>query len=167
MLTVENYIDSMKANLEKHSNLLVANLKSIMAFNYSPEIDLLDYTAFIEPTNFEISIELFSMDKEANEVFNDGHDTTIFAGSVNVISDVTYYQLKEQSLDDFFERFYEENDQAIYELEQQTFTDWFSQCWEEAGGFSVNYPTYFVFHDDDKSFDLKNKKWVEDEAKWS
>ncbi|MGG3480002.1 hypothetical protein ABES21_21270 [Peribacillus frigoritolerans] len=69
MLTVVNYIDSIKANLEKHSDLLVANLKNIITYNYFSEIDLLDFTAFIEPTNFEISIRMFSMDREANEVF--------------------------------------------------------------------------------------------------
>ncbi|MED3891448.1 hypothetical protein P4601_16175 [Peribacillus frigoritolerans] len=54
MLTVENYIDSIKANLEKHSDLLVDNLKNIITYNYFSEINLLDFTAFIEPTNFEI-----------------------------------------------------------------------------------------------------------------
>lgn len=50
---------------------------------YFSEIDLLDFTAFIEPTNFEISIGMFSMDREANEVFYEGNDTTVFAGSVD------------------------------------------------------------------------------------
>ncbi|WP_339201793.1 hypothetical protein [Peribacillus sp. FSL P2-0133] len=63
MLTVDNYIDSIKANLEKHSDLLVGNLKNIITYHYFSEIDLLDFTAFIETTTFEISIRMFSMDR--------------------------------------------------------------------------------------------------------
>ncbi|MGE6376691.1 hypothetical protein [Peribacillus muralis] len=167
MLTVDNYIDSIKANLEKHSELLVGNLKNIITYNYFSEIDLLDFTAFIEPTNFEISISMFSMDREANEVFYEGNDSTIFAGSVDVIPDVTYYQLIDNSLDNFLDNFYEENYPAIYELEQKAFTDWFSQCWKKSGGDILNLPSFFVFHDDTKSYELKNNQWIDDEEKWS
>ncbi|WP_375088445.1 hypothetical protein ACDZ29_19895 [Peribacillus sp. RS7] len=167
MLTVDNYIDSIKANLEKHSDLLVGNLKNIITYNYFSEIDLLDFTAFIEPTNFEISIRMFSMDREANEVFYEGNDTTVFAGSVDVISDVTYYQLIDNSLDDFLDNFYEENYPAIYELEQKAFTDWFGQCWKKSGGDILSLPSFFVFHDDTKSYELKNNQWIDDEEKWS
>ncbi|MFS0603976.1 hypothetical protein [Peribacillus frigoritolerans] len=55
------------------------------------------------------------MDREANEVFYEDNDT-VFAGSVDVIPDVTYYQLIDNSLDDFLDNFYEENYPAIYEL---------------------------------------------------
>ncbi len=37
MLTVDSYIDSIKANLEKHSDLLVGNLKNIITYNYFSE----------------------------------------------------------------------------------------------------------------------------------
>lgn len=167
MLSVDRYIASIKANLEAHSDLLVANLKNINTYNYSSQIDLLDFTAFIEPANFEISIRMFSMDKEANEVFYEGNDTTVFAGSVDVIPDVAYYQLNDQSLDDFLENFYEENYPAIYEAEQKAFTDWFSHCWKKSGGDSLNIPSFFVFNDDTKSYDLKNNQWIDDEDKWS
>lgn len=30
----------------------------------------------------------------------------------------------------------------------------------------MNLPSYFVFHDDYKSFDLKNNQWIDDEDKW-
>ncbi|KPB05578.1 hypothetical protein AAV98_06165, partial [Bacillus sp. CHD6a] len=76
MFTIDNYIGSIKTNLEKQSDMLVSNLKNIVAYNFSNDIDLLDFSAFIEPTRFELSITMFSMDKEANEVFNEGADTT-------------------------------------------------------------------------------------------
>jgi len=68
--------------------LIVGNLKSIFTYNFSSDIDLLEFTAFNEPTNFEVSIRMFSMDRGANEVFYEGNDTTVFAGSVEVIPDI-------------------------------------------------------------------------------
>jgi len=43
------------------------------------------------------------MDKEANEVFYEGNDTSIFAGSVKVLPEVEYYQLNDDQLDAFFD----------------------------------------------------------------
>ncbi|MEH6942977.1 hypothetical protein [Bacillus sp. JJ722] len=56
MFSVDNYVASIKSNLEKQSDLLVANLKKILSYNFSSDIDLLDFSAFIEPTRFELSI---------------------------------------------------------------------------------------------------------------
>ncbi|MDI2586197.1 hypothetical protein OR571_03410 [Psychrobacillus sp. NEAU-3TGS] len=40
---------------------------------------------------------------------------------------------------------------------------------EKAGGISLNLhlPSSFVFQDDYKSIDLMNKKWMDDDEKWS
>ncbi|MGM1034517.1 MAG: hypothetical protein ACQEXK_18870 [Bacillota bacterium] len=84
-----------------------------------------------------------------------------------VILDVTYYQLIDNSLDDFLDNFYDENYPGISELEQIAFTDWFSQCWKKSGGDILNLPSFFVFHDDTKSYELKNNQWIDDEEKWS
>jgi hypothetical protein len=166
MFTVENYINSIKSNLEKKSDLLVGNLKTIFAYNFSSDIDLLDFTAFIENTRFELSISMFSMDKDANEVFYEGDDTTVFAGSKEVLPEVEYHQLNDSQLDDFF-KFYEQNEETVIPQEQTLFTKWFSQCWKEAGGATLKLPSYFIFHDDNKSYDLKNNQWIDDEEKWS
>ncbi|ANE46314.1 hypothetical protein SY83_08520 [Paenibacillus swuensis] len=166
MFTVDNYIGSVKTNLEKQSDLLVSNLKRIFAYNFSTDIELLDFSAFIEPTRFELSIRMFSMDKEANEVFYGGNDTTVFAGSEEILPEIEYHQLNDGQLDDFFE-FYEQNEETLFPQEQKVFTDWFSQCWKKAGGASLNLPSYFVFHDDYKSYDLNNNEWIDDEEKWS
>jgi hypothetical protein len=166
MFTVDHYIESIKVNLEKQSDLLVRNLKNIVGYNFSAEIDLLDFTAFIEPTRFELSISMFSMDKEANEVFYEGSDKTVFAGSEEILPEVEYYQLNDIELDDFLE-FYDKNEETLVPQEQRVFTEWFSQCWEEAGGASLNLPSYFAFEDDYNSYDLKNKQWIDDEDKWS
>lgn len=166
MFLIENYISSIKSNLEKHSDLLVGNLKSVFENKFSTDIDLLDFTAFIEPTRFELSIRMFSMDKEANEVFCEADDETVFAGSIKVLPEVDYYQLKDSQLDFFFD-FYEQNEDLIIPQEQKVFTNWFSECWKKAGGKALNLPSYFVFHDDYTSFELNNNRWIDDDKKWS
>lgn len=166
MFTVDQYIGSIKTNLEKHSDLLVRNLKNITSYNFSPDIDMLDFSASIEPTRFELSIMMFSMDKEGNEVFDEGNDPKVFAGSEEILPEVQYHQVDDSQLDGFFE-FYEKNEETLVPQEQKVFTYWFRQCWEEAGGASLNLPSYFIFHDDYKSYDLKNHKWIDDEEKWS
>lgn len=166
MFTVDHYIGSIKDNLGKQSDLLVRNLKNIFGCSFSPDIDLLDFSASIEPARFELSIIMFSMDKEANEVFYEGNDTTVFAGSEEILPEVEYHQLDDSQLDAFSE-FYEQNEETLVPLEQKVFADWFSQCWAEAGGASLNLPSYFVFHDEYKSYDLKNNQWIDDEEKWS
>ena len=166
MFSVDNYINSIKANLKKQSDLLVENLKKILAYNFSSEIDLLDFAAFIEPTRFELSIRMFSMDKEANEVFYEGNDTTIFGDSVAILPGVEYHQLNDIQLNDFFD-FYEQNEETLVTKEQNAFTDWFMECWETAGGEALHLPSYFVFHDEYRSFDLKRNQWIDDDEKWS
>lgn len=166
MFSVDNYIASIESNLEKQSDLLVGNLQNIFGYNFSSDIDLLDFSAFIEPTRFELSITMFSMDKEASEVFYEGNDATVFAGSLEVLPEVEYHQLNDGQLENFFE-LYEQNEETIIPLEQKAFTDWFRQCWEKADGDALKLPSYFVFHDDYKSFDLKNNQWIDDEEKWS
>ncbi|KAB2331251.1 hypothetical protein [Bacillus mesophilum] len=166
MFIVDKYIGSIKTNLEKQSDLLVSNLKKTFEYNFSSDIDLLDYCAFIEPTRFELSIVMFSMDKEVNEVFYEGNDKTVFAGSEEILSNIEYHLLNDSQLEKFFE-FYEQNEDTLVSQEQRVFTEWFSQCWEIAGGASMKLPSYFIFHDDSKSFDLKSNQWIDDQEKWS
>ncbi len=166
MFSVDEYIRSIKANLEKESDSVIANMKKISTYNFSSDIDLLDFSPSIEPTRFELSIVMFSMDREGNEVFNEGNDQTVFTGSEEVLPEVEYFQLDNDQQEAFFD-FYEQNEETLVPQEQQTFADWFRQCWETAGGTSLDLPSFFVFHDEGTSYDLKNKQWVDDEEKWS
>ena len=166
MFTVDSYISSIKSNLDKQSDLLVENLKKILAYNFSVDINLLDFSAFIEPTRFELSIMMFSMDKEGNEVFYEGTDPTVFAGSAEVLSEIEYHSLADNQFNDFFD-FYEQNEDTLVQEEQGTFTNWFKECWEKADGQILDLPSYFGLHDDYNSFDLKGNQWIDDEKKWS
>lgn len=163
MFTSHQYLGSIERNLEKHSELLIGNLKKVLDYKFHSEVDLLDFSASIEPTRFELSITMFSMDDEGSEVYEDGPH---FSGSEDILPEIEYHQLDSDQVEDFFE-FYEKNEETLVPLEQKTFTDWFTRCWKEAGGDALNLPSYFVFHDDYKSYDLTNDKWVDDEDKWS
>ncbi|WP_409295878.1 hypothetical protein V1498_20415 [Peribacillus sp. SCS-26] len=109
MFTVDQYLSSIKANLEKKTDLLVSTLKNVFSYNFPADIDLLDFNAFIEPTRFELSIIMFSVDREANEVIYSGSDKTVFAGSEEVLSNIEYYQLKDSQSDEFSE-FYDQHE---------------------------------------------------------
>ncbi|WHY07587.1 hypothetical protein QNK06_11325 [Bacillus subtilis] len=65
MFSLEDYIKTVKQNLDQHSILLAREIKKTINYNFYIDIDLVDYMAFIDPTRFEISIRMFSMDKEA------------------------------------------------------------------------------------------------------
>ncbi|AYK63071.1 hypothetical protein NRS6206_03884 [Bacillus subtilis] len=108
---------------------------------------------------------MFSMDKEASEVFYEGEDKTIFSGSTQVIPDIKYFQLSRENKKEFDE-FYENSNIEIQREEHKAFTEWFCECWKAAQGHKMNLPSYFVIHDDYKSLDLRANKWISDDEKW-
>lgn len=165
MFSLEDYIKTVKQNLGQHSALITREIKKTINYNFYIDIDLVDYMAFIDPTRFEISIRMFSMDKEASEVFYEGEDKTIFSGSTQVIPDIKYFQLSRENKKEFDE-FYENNDIEIEREEHKAFTEWFYECWKAAQGHKMNLPSYFVIHDDYKSLDLRANKWISDDEKW-
>lgn len=163
LFTTHNYISTLKENLHRNTDKLIHQIRKTISFNYFEAVDLLDYTAFIQP--HEISIIMYSMDRTANEVFYQGEDSTIFAGSYDVIEDIEYFNVREDLLKLFWE-FYERNDEFIKKEETQIFVEWFKDCWQQAGGKDHPLPAYFSFHDYDNCFDLHKNKWISDGDKW-
>ncbi|HDR7516295.1 hypothetical protein AB1I92_10765 [Bacillus mobilis] len=163
MFTIENYKNSLIKELEAKSSDLIGKLKATTQFNYYNEIDLLDFTAFVQ--SFELSIVMFSMDGDANEVFYEGTEEGIFSGSYNVMDDVTYYTFSDEESDEFWD-FYEKNDEKLSEIEMKVIVEWFATCWNKAGGMYAELPSYFSFHDYDECYDLHNGKWISDSDRW-
>lgn len=166
MFSIDNYITSIQTNLEKSTSVLVKELQKIVSYKFDAAVDLVDFSEFTEPTWFEISIMMFSMDKNANEVFGEDITPNSFAGSVEVLASTSYYHLQDNQQESFWD-FYENNDEELAIKEQQIFTEWFVECWDKAGGKEINLPAYFGFHDETSSYDLQNAKFVEDEEKWT
>lgn len=164
LFTVESYISSLKERLYKNEDKLIDNIKEVHTFHYYEGIDLLEIEAFIQP--FDLSIRMFSMDDEANEVFYEGNDHTVFSGSHELLEEMEYYNLADERSDEFWE-FYEANEEEISAAERELITDWFISCWNKASDNDINLPVYLNFHDDIESFDLNEDKWIDSEEKWS
>ena len=166
MLTIDNYTNTIKNNLELNSYKLIEKLTEIHSLNFYSEVKLLDFSASLEPTRYELSIIMYSLDKEANEVFYEGDDSKVFADSINVLEDIVYYQeLTDQS--DMFLEFYEQNEDEIIIAEQEVIKNWFVECWKKVNGKEVKLPSYLSFHDEYKSYDLMNNKWIIEDEMWS
>ncbi|HGH7175744.1 TPA: hypothetical protein ACJMKJ_003312 [Bacillus wiedmannii] len=163
MFTIENYKNSLIKGLEAKSPDLIERLKATTQLTYYKEIDLLDFIAYAQ--SFELSIVMFSMDGDANEVFYEGTDEEVFSGSYDVMDDVTYYTFNDEESDEFWD-FYEKNDEKLSEIETKAIVEWFGTCWNKAGGKNVTLPSYFSFHDYDECYDLHNGKWISDSDRW-
>lgn len=165
MFSIENYIASLQNNLDKSTPILIKKLKEIVSYTFDGTVELLDFSASIDPMSFELSIMMFSMDTDANEVFGENITPNSFAGSVEVLASTPYYHLLDNQQENFWD-FYEQNDEALANKEQQVFTEWFADCWMKAGGKHFVLPVYFGFHDETSSYDLQNEKFIDDEEKW-
>lgn len=162
--TVADYIKSVESNLEGNSDELIAKLKEVQTYNFYSEVELLDFVA--DRNDFHLSITMFSMDSVANEVFYEGEDSSIFSGSEGIVEDVPFSIVLGNEIDDFW-NFYEQNDEELDALEKEAMTKWFAECWEKANGEAIELPSYFCFHDEYESFDLKKKEQISDDEKWA
>ncbi|MGE7767533.1 hypothetical protein [Peribacillus sp. NPDC096540] len=167
LYTVDSYMKSVEENLEARSETLIKNIQKLHNYTIYSKVELLDFVAFVDdPSGFDLSITMFSMDRQANEVFYEGTDSTIFAGSLGIIENVKYTHLLGNQTDDFWE-FYEKNEEELNLAEKQAFATWVADCWKKADGQAITLSAYFSIHDDYESFDLNNKEWVTDEEKWT
>lgn len=100
LFTKDTYISSVKENLETNSERLIQNIREILRFNYYSKIELLDFMIFIG--SFDLSIMMFSMNREASEVFYEGNDSSLFAGSHELLERISYYNLSYDKSDEFW-----------------------------------------------------------------
>lgn len=164
LFTVDSYIGSLKKILEQNEDKLINNIEKVHTFHYYKGIDLLDFEIFIQP--FDLSIMMFSMDNEANEVFYERNNRAIFSGSYELLEEFEYYELADEHSGEFWE-FYEANEEEIFAAEKELITNWFISCWNKASDSEIKLPVYLNFHDDIESFDLNENKWIDSEEKWS
>lgn len=164
MFTVNEYLASIQENLAPHIESLVNQLKTLTASTFAADVELLDFAAFIEPLSHEVSITLFSMDRDANEVFEE-EGTPGFAGSKSVLDEIVYAVVPDNQ-SEAFDAFYEEHEETLIEEEQRLIGEWFRTCFEQAGGATVELPCYFGVHDEGQTLDLKRNVWIDEEEKW-
>ncbi|PLT35667.1 hypothetical protein [Bacillus sp. V5-8f] len=165
MFTIENYKNTIKNNLQSNSDKLITKLTEIHNLNFDPQVELLDFSTSIEPTRYELSIVMYSMDKEGNEVFNEDSDSK-FADSMDVLESIVIYHEPTGQADKFLE-FYEKSEEELVMAEQEMLKDWFVDCWEKASGPQFRLTSYLSFHDEYRSYDLKKGKWISEDEMWS
>lgn len=165
MFTVTEYLASIRTNLAPHTETLVNQLKTVAELTFAADVELLDFAAFIEPLSHEVSITLFSMDRDANEVFEE-EGTQGFAGSRSVLDEIVFMDVPDDQ-SEAFDAFYEEHEETLLEEEQRLIGEWFRTCFEQAGGAAVELPCYFGVHDEGQTLDLKRNVWMDEEEKWN
>ncbi len=164
MYSVDSYKKKVDESLELYTNQLVQKLKEVSQYNYYSKIELLDFMFHLEPP-FDLTLMMYSMDRDANEVFYEGTEGSIFSGSESILESFSYFSLGADQEDMFWE-FYDSNDRELAMIEKDVFVHWFLNCWRLAGGTSFKLSSYLCFHDENTSYDLKNSKWISDEEKW-
>jgi len=161
--TMERYARTLENALISNTDLLTENLRTIKSFNFFKEIDLLDFGIHIQLSEF--SIMMYSMEKDANEVFYEGNDESIFSGSYEALEEIEFMRVPDEDLDEF-DTFVEENDDDIYNLQEKLIVEWFVSCWNKAVGHLVELPAFVGIEDGIKSYDLQKDGWILSEDKW-
>lgn len=166
MMTVDQYIKGIENNLEVNSKQLMLKMQEIRNLSFYSQVELLDFSVFIEPTTHRLTIIMFSMNREASEIFNEEKGSTLFAGSMEILDDVGYYRVPNEQINDFLD-FYEKQADVLIQKEQEVITKWFVDCWLKVNSKEFKLPVYFSFHDEYKAFDLQEDKWISEDEMWS
>jgi len=161
--TMETYARTLEKALISNTDLLTENLRTIKNFIFFKDIDLIDFGIQMQISEF--SIMMYSMDKDANEVFYEGNDESIFSGSYEALEDIEFMPVPDEDLEEF-DTFVEENDDSIYNLQEKLIVEWFVSCWNKAVGHLIELPAFVGIEDGIKAYDLKKDIWISDEDKW-
>ncbi|MCB2339064.1 hypothetical protein [Clostridium estertheticum] len=152
-----------KTILEKFSSDLSDGLMKLSNFNFHPEIEVLDFVIFNEGFTSGFSIRMFCMTRDANEfshdIKNDGD--TYFSGGYDLLQQIEHIF----SYDEL--EYYEKLGIDFYKEDSIELIKWFSEIWNKIIAGKINIPSYLCLHDDMRSFDLINLRWILDDCKYS
>lgn len=163
MLVVDDYIALASSNLAEKDNLLLAYLHKVSELKISPDVKNLLFTLYIEPSRFELTFVLFAYDNHANEVMG-------LSEGGNLVSSVSSQEFPYLSLSNSqfkkYEEFYEEHEWEIDTKRQEVFFSWFLAKWKVGGLAQHPMPIYLQIHDEERTLDLKQEKWISSEKIW-
>ncbi|MBX4261571.1 hypothetical protein KTC96_02525 [Clostridium estertheticum] len=158
----DTYRNKVRTYLEKFSSDLSDGLMKLSNFNFHPEIEVLDFVIFNEGFTSEFSIRMFCMTRDANEfshdIKNDGD--TYFSGGYDLLQQIEHIF----SYDEL--EYYEKLGIDFYKEDSIELIKWFSEIWNKIIAGKINIPSYLCLHDDMRSFDLINLRWILDDEKW-
>ena len=132
--------DPIMTFLDSLSKPLVAELTKLIKASQPENTALLDFELHLSN---ELDVIAFPMDSGAGQL---GNTFLLKKTNRHVPKNLT-----DEQLDSIF----------------SAFIPWFSNCWDQSGGKRFSLPAYVSQHDSNKSFDLKQNKWVKSSEKWS
>ncbi|WP_078378654.1 hypothetical protein [Sutcliffiella halmapala] len=168
MLTINNYLQDITQELTNQEQTnqeqtLIAILKTKLQQSFHPDVKQIEFTFTTEPTNQELTITLFKMDNEANEVFEVG--SSGIEGAEEILEDISYYPSPADQEE--IDQFYEQNDLELEAKEQKAIITWFEKCFHKAVPVTFTLPAYATFHDAQESLNLHSSQWMDIEERWS
>lgn len=163
MFIVDDYIALVSSNLAEKDDLLLAYLRKVSELKISPDVKNLLFILYIEPSRFELTFVLFAYDNHANEVMGltEGGN---FVSSVSS-QEIPYLSLSNSEFKEY-EEFYEEHEWEIDTKRQEVFFNWFLAKWKVGGQAQHPMPIYLQIHDEERTLDLKQEKWISSEKIW-
>lgn len=157
-MTESDYRKLVREHLQRLSTLAVAQLSEVLAQPVPAEAAVLDVEVSAGNGFFDgLPVSLFFMTSDGGAQLSD---------SVPLLRDGTVARWPAQ----LRQRLLALDESGTFDggpLEAAELLDWFPTVWDLAGGQRYPLRAYLCFHDDDRSFDLKAKTWVSDDAaKW-
>ena len=155
MLTVENYLNDIRTNLNKKSDKIIKSFNKLTKVTFSDDTNVLIIDT-------PVSVEKIYIDLAAFEDMFDPIDvpenTDDYFYDISLATNVFLYGYEEGTDEerDAFDDFSYENN-----LEQQTIKEigsWIKQCLEKSD-FTSPYPIYYRVLDEENALNLVTGKW--------
>jgi hypothetical protein len=159
-----NYKRWIRDLLEGLSPALESQLRTILGYQFHPRVVLLDTEVFWDGLREGVPLRMFLMNAHNCETFH--QDPAYFPSpSIGILEEVR--AVIPQSEEARQQRFADAGVDT-QEIEAATLVEWFVGRWIRAGGQECRLPAYMCYHDDNRSFDLRQLKWEPDsQGKWN
>lgn len=136
------------------------NIKSRASLSWSIRYFLISME--LTPSNLERGIP-FAYDNHTNEVM-------VLSEGGNFVSSVSSQEIPYLCLSNSefnkYEEFYEEQEWVVDTKQQDVFFSWFLSNWKVGGQAQHPMPIYLQIHDEERTLDLKQEKWISSEEIW-
>ncbi|MBB5181560.1 hypothetical protein HNQ44_003025 [Planomicrobium koreense] len=163
MFVVDDYITLVSSNLAEKDDLLLSYLHKVRELEISPNVKNLLFTLYIEPSRFELTFVLFAYDNHANEVMGLSEGGNFFSSVSS--PEIPYLSLSNSEFKEY-EAFYEEHEWETDTKQQEVFFNWFLSNWKVGEQGQHPMPVYLQIHDEERTLDLKQEKWISSEKIW-
>lgn len=149
---LEAFRKEVEQSLSASEIALISKLKSFNTLNFHPKVEKLHCEVFQAEST--MSIRVFLMDAELNEVFNSEGEQFV-QSSISLVKDITFYPSSDK-LDDLYDNHEVEIEKACVEA----IVGWFAMCFAKSAP-TINLPVFIQHHDSNQAFDLQSQAWIQ------